>query len=146
MIGSETKKRGGTSVNKTHITSSASTTYTAPNIGLESCLFTISTSKSAAIFEETLEKLARHMGIQPWQGTTVVSRAIGDLIDPTTLELVQPVKGECYKDAAWISNVITALIGGRTGMISSVLGLVALLLSRLMRTDTAVALGIMLVP
>ena len=49
--------------------------------------------------------------------------------------------------SAWIMNVVTAVIGGRPGMITSASGLAALLLARLVRTDTVVAeSGIMFVP
>ena len=59
------RKSFGTSGNETTNTSPVPTTYRAPNIGPESCLFAIGTSKLAAIFEETLKKLARHTGTQP---------------------------------------------------------------------------------
>mmetsp|Transcript_20385 Transcript_20385/g.43696 ORF Transcript_20385/g.43696 Transcript_20385/m.43696 type:complete len:698 (-) Transcript_20385:142-2235(-) len=49
--------------------------------------------------------------------------------------------------SCWITNVITAAIGGRPGMITSASGLAALLLARLVRTDTVVEeTGIMFVP
>lgn len=49
--------------------------------------------------------------------------------------------------SCWITNVITAFIGGRPGMITSASGLTALLLYRLVRTDTVVEeTGIMFVP
>jgi len=49
--------------------------------------------------------------------------------------------------SCWITNVITGAIGGRPGMITSASGLAALLLNRLVRTDTVVAeSGIMFVP
>jgi len=46
----------------------------------------------------------------------------------------------------WISNAITALIGGRPGMITSASGLCALILHRLVNTDTVENTGIMFVP
>ena len=49
--------------------------------------------------------------------------------------------------SAWIMNIITAMVGGRPGMITSASGLAALLLARLVQTDTVVAeSGIMFVP
>lgn len=49
--------------------------------------------------------------------------------------------------SAWTTNIITAAIGGRPGMITSASGLSALLLHRLVQTDTvAVESGIMFVP
>jgi MFS superfamily sulfate permease-like transporter len=49
--------------------------------------------------------------------------------------------------SCWITNIITAIIGGRPGMISSASGMSALLLHRLIQTDTiAVESGIMFVP
>lgn len=49
--------------------------------------------------------------------------------------------------SAWITNLITAMVGGRSGMITSASGLAALLLARLVQTDTVVAEeGIMFVP
>ncbi|KAL7537628.1 hypothetical protein ACHAXR_007970 [Thalassiosira sp. AJA248-18] len=49
--------------------------------------------------------------------------------------------------SCWITNVITAMIGGRPGMITSASGLAALLLYRLVQTDTVVEeSGIMFVP
>ena len=49
--------------------------------------------------------------------------------------------------SAWITNIITAVVGGRPGMITSASGLTALLLYRLIRTNTVVEeSGIMFVP
>ncbi len=49
--------------------------------------------------------------------------------------------------SSWTTNIITAAIGGRPGMITSASGLSALLLHRLVQTDTvAVESGIMFVP
>jgi SulP family sulfate permease len=49
--------------------------------------------------------------------------------------------------SCWISNIITAVVGGRPGMITSASGLTAMLLYRLVRTDTVVEeSGIMFVP
>ena len=49
--------------------------------------------------------------------------------------------------SCWITNIITPIIGGRPGMISSASGFSALLLHRLIQTDTvAVESGIMFVP
>lgn len=49
--------------------------------------------------------------------------------------------------SCWITNVITAMIGGRPGMITSASGLAGLLLYRLVNTDTVVEeSGIMFVP
>lgn len=49
--------------------------------------------------------------------------------------------------SCWITNVITACIGGRPGMITSASGLAALLLHRLVQTDTVTdEPGIMFVP
>ena len=49
--------------------------------------------------------------------------------------------------SSWITNIITAAIGGRPGMITSASGLSALLLHRLVQTDTVtVESGIMFVP
>ena len=47
----------------------------------------------AAIFEEILKKLVRHIGTQPWQGAVVMSRAIKDMIDPVTPKPSQLVQG-----------------------------------------------------
>lgn len=49
--------------------------------------------------------------------------------------------------SAWVTNVVTSLVGGRPGMITSASGLAALLLLRLVRTDTVVEeSGIKFVP
>eukprot|EP00986_Skeletonema_menzelii_P004893 scaffold1709_cov151-Skeletonema_menzelii.AAC.16 len=48
--------------------------------------------------------------------------------------------------ACWISCMMTAFIGGRPGMITSASGLSALILSRLVNTDTIGASSIMFVP
>ncbi|KAK1746767.1 sulfate permease family inorganic anion transporter [Skeletonema marinoi] len=48
--------------------------------------------------------------------------------------------------SCWISCMMTAVIGGRPGMISNASGLSALILSRLVSTDTIGASSIMFVP
>ena len=44
----------------------AANKYTAPTSGLKNLLFTWGTTRDAAKFTDTLNKLARHVGIQAW--------------------------------------------------------------------------------
>ena len=52
----------------------ASTTkFTAPTSGLEDVFFVRGTAKDAAKFENTVSKLARHVGTSPWPQPLVAS-------------------------------------------------------------------------
>ena len=54
--------------------------FTAPTSGLEDVYFTLSTAKDAAKFKNTVSKLARHVGTNPWPQSLVAPKAMSILI------------------------------------------------------------------
>lgn len=73
--------------------------------------------------------------------------AISLIPESISYALIAGLPPSAALQSCWITNVITAAVGGRPGMITSASGLAALLLYRLVRTDTVVAeTGIMFVP
>ena len=56
--------------------------FTAPTSGLEDVFFTWGTAKDAAKFEDTVSKLARHVGTSPWPQSSVASKAMTTLKSP----------------------------------------------------------------
>ena len=56
------------------------TKFTAPTSGLEDVYFTLSTAKDAAKFKNTVSKLARHVGTNPWPQSLVAPKAMSILI------------------------------------------------------------------
>ena len=73
--------------------------------------------------------------------------ALALIPDSISYALIAGLPPSAALQSAWITNVFTAVIGGRPGMITSASGLMALLLYRLVRTDTVVEeSGIMFVP
>ena len=67
------------------------TTFTTPTSGLEDVCFAWGTAKDAAKFEDTVSKLARHVGTSPWPQSLVESKAMSTLITPEFEEPVVPV-------------------------------------------------------
>jgi len=73
--------------------------------------------------------------------------AISLIPESISYALIAGLPPSAALQSCWITNVITAAVGGRPGMITSASGLAALLLHRLVQTDTVVAeSGIMFVP
>lgn len=73
--------------------------------------------------------------------------ALALIPDSISYALIAGLPPSAALQSAWITNIITAIIGGRPGMITSASGFTALLLYRLVRTDTVVEeSGIMFVP
>ena len=64
---------------------------TALTSGLEDVCFTWDAAKDAAKFEDTVSKLARHVGTSPWPQSLVESKAMSTLITPEFEEPVVPV-------------------------------------------------------
>ena len=56
--------------------------FTAPTSGLEDVFFTWGTAKDTAKFEDTVSKLARHVGTSPWPQSSVASKAMSTLRSP----------------------------------------------------------------
>ena len=71
---------------------SAANEYTAPTSGLENVLFTRGTTRDAARFTDTLNKLARHVEIQAWSQSAVTAKAMIDLVAPSWTEPTKPTR------------------------------------------------------
>ena len=50
--------------------------FKAPTLGLKDVFFTLGTAKDAAKFENTVSKLARHVGTSPWPQSSLASKAM----------------------------------------------------------------------
>ncbi|KAL3760441.1 hypothetical protein ACHAWU_005976 [Discostella pseudostelligera] len=73
--------------------------------------------------------------------------ALSLIPDSISYALIAGLPPSAALQSCWITNIITAVVGGRPGMITSASGLTALLLYRLVRTDNVVEeSGIMFVP
>lgn len=73
--------------------------------------------------------------------------ALSLIPDSISYALIAGLPPSAALQSCWITNIITAVVGGRPGMITSASGLTALLLYRLVRTNTVVEeSGIMFVP
>ena len=66
--------------------------FTAPTSGLEDVFFTWGTAKDAAKFEDTVSKLARHVGTSPWPQSSVASKAMSALKSPEFQEPEIPTR------------------------------------------------------
>ena len=62
---------------------SADNEYTAPTPGLKNVLFTRGTTRDAARFNDTLNTLARYVGVQAWSQSTVTAKAMIELVAPS---------------------------------------------------------------
>ena len=67
--------------------SAATTKFTAPTPGREDVYFTWGTARDAAKFEDTVSKLARHVGASLWPQSSVASQAMSTLV---TSEFEEP--------------------------------------------------------
>ena len=73
--------------------------------------------------------------------------AISLIPESISYALIAGLPPRAALQSCWITNIITSAVGGRPGMITSASGLAALLLFRLVQTDTVVEeSGIMFVP
>ena len=72
--------------------------------------------------------------------------AISLIPESISYALIAGLPPSAALQTCWISNVVTALIGGRPGMITSASGLCALIIHRLINTNTVENTGIMFVP
>ena len=55
-------------------------------------LFTRGTTRDAAKFIDTLNTLARHVGVQAWSQSTVTAKAMIDLVAPSYTQPLKPVR------------------------------------------------------
>ena len=83
----------------------AANEYMAPTSGLENVLFTRGTTRDAARFTDTLNKLAMHLGIQAWSQSTVTSKALIKLVAPSWTEPTKPTR--MYYVAVTEENPVT---------------------------------------
>ena len=58
-------------------------------------LFTQGTTRNAARFTDTLNKLARHVCIQARSQSTIVTKAMIELVAPSWTELAKPIRMYC---------------------------------------------------
>ena len=68
------------------------TKFTAPTSGLKYVFFAWGTTKDAAMFEDTVSKLARHVGTSPWPQSLVASKAMSALRTPEFEEPAVPTR------------------------------------------------------
>ena len=66
--------------------------FTAPTLGFEDVYFTWVTAKDAAKFEDTVSKLARHVGTSPWPQSSAASKAMSTLETPEFEEPAVPTR------------------------------------------------------
>ena len=64
------------------VSPAGTTKFTALTSGLEDVFFTWGTAKDAAKFEDTVSKLARHVGTSPWPQSSVALKAMSTLKTP----------------------------------------------------------------
>ena len=70
----------------------ADNSYTAPTAGLKNVLFTRGTKRDAARFNNSLNTLARHVGVQAWSQSTVTAKAMIELVAPSWTQPTKPVR------------------------------------------------------
>ena len=70
--------------------SSAEANFKATTPGLEDVVFTTGTADAAAVFEDVVKKLNRHLGQQPWKEVSVLSTALASLEPPVYVEPEEP--------------------------------------------------------
>ena len=66
--------------------------FKATTPGLEDVVFTSGTTDAAAVYEDVVKKLNRHLGQQPWKEVSVLSTALASLEPPVFTEPVEPVR------------------------------------------------------
>ena len=66
--------------------------FRAPTPGYEDDIFTAGSTKDAANFQDTLAKLSRCAGTQPWKRSDVLSKAIAMMERPVFVEPEKPVR------------------------------------------------------
>ena len=53
--------------------------FKAPTAGLESIYFTVGSTKDAAEFKDTVEKLSQHVATTAWKQASILSKAMTEL-------------------------------------------------------------------
>ena len=66
--------------------------FTAPTPGYEDVYFTLGSTKDAAQFQETVNKLSRCVGTQSWKKASVLSKAMCNLVAPIYTAPTRPVR------------------------------------------------------
>ena len=66
--------------------------FEAPTAGLGSVYFTAGSTKDAAEFKETAEKLSQNVPTTAWKQALILSKAMTELKDPVFPMLVRPVR------------------------------------------------------
>ena len=66
--------------------------YEAPTVGLRKVTFTEGTAQDTARFEDGRNKLASYVGTQPCSRSSVVAKAMGELLDPVFTGPTKPVR------------------------------------------------------
>ena len=85
---------------------SADNDYTAPIPGHKNILFTRGTTRDAARFIDTLNTLARHVGVQAWSQYTVTAKAMIELVAPSFTQPLKPVR------MYYVTNLLTVSVIG----------------------------------
>ena len=70
--------------------------FTAPTPGYEGVYFTPGSTKDAAQFQDTVNKLSRCVGTQSWKKVSVLSKAVGDLVAPVYTGPTHPAAPVMY--------------------------------------------------
>ena len=70
----------------------AENSYTAPTPALKNVLFVRGTIRDVARFIDTLNTLARHVGVQAWSQLTVTAKAMIELVAPSFTQPLKPVR------------------------------------------------------
>ena len=91
-MGKKNKRRQRNTAGAGSSGSAGTTKFTAPTSGLEDMYFTLGTAKNAAKFEDTVSKLARHVGTLPWPQSLVAPKAISTLQTPEFVEPMIPTQ------------------------------------------------------
>ena len=71
----------------------------APTLGFKHIVFTHGGPQDAAKFEEYLEVLSSHVGVQPWHQSSEIAKAMIELQAPVHVEPLKPVR-EYYANQA----------------------------------------------
>ena len=76
----------------------------APTLGLKHIVFTHGGPQDAAIFEEYLEVLSSHVGIQPWHQLSEIAKAMIELQAPVHPEPTKPVRKYYIAQASTVTT------------------------------------------
>ena len=70
----------------------SSGSFEAPTAGLESVYFMAGSTKDAAEFKDTVEKLSRHVATTAWKQASIISKSMTELKDPVFPMPTRPVR------------------------------------------------------